>query len=143
MISSTVDTCHFDSVQTCHAGPDTSHGVGNVLIVEDDVDTADTLVRLLSQEGFGVRAVSNRDEALTAMERYLYQVVVLDFWMPGLRAKPFLKEASRRFPRTKFVLITAGESAKKTAESLGLKYWIPKPLMPEEVIDRLRELTHD
>ena len=68
----------------------------NVLVVEDDSDLAETLVTALTVAGYGVRAVSTRDEALRAIRRNLYHIVLLDFKMPGLAANDFLAEVNRQ-----------------------------------------------
>jgi DNA-binding response OmpR family regulator len=42
------------------------------LIIEDDKDTAESLMLFLAHEGYGVRWVTSRDEALVVLESHIY-----------------------------------------------------------------------
>lgn len=79
----------------------------NILIIEDDQDTAETMAEFLKDEGYGVRYVTSRDDAVLALQRFLYDVVIMDYSMPGLSADRFVALARGRCPRSKFILTTA------------------------------------
>jgi DNA-binding response OmpR family regulator len=112
--------------------------LGNVLVVEDDIDTADTIAVSLLEEGFGVRKATSRDEALKILPRYIYDWVILDLMMPGATAEEFLAELRSKSPRTSVVLITAGERVKDAAEALGVTNYLGKPFHPDDLVNLLR-----
>ena len=107
---------------------------GNVLIVEDDKDTADTLVVVLASAGYGVRKVSNRDSALQVLKSNLYQCIVLDFYMPGMPAKDFMAALKRVQPLSKVLLITAANEVEVEAKKLGVTCYLGKPFENEALL---------
>lgn len=109
----------------------------NVLIIEDDLDTAEMLAMTLRDEGYGVRYVCSRDEALIALSQFIYDIIIMDFSMPGLSADQFIAYARRRSPRSKFVLTTAAGQVADCALKLGITRWIGKPFTPETLINTL------
>lgn len=112
----------------------------NVLIIEDNADTAESLQLALVYEGFGVRSVQNRDEGLLALKKNIYQFILLDYFMPGLGAKDFLDAARQHAPIAKAILITAATDAEEKARELGLKYWLGKPIQPSNLIALLNKI---
>lgn len=111
---------------------------GNVLVIEDDDDTADSICTFLKREGYGARWVSSRDEALEVLGSYIYDFIVMDYMMPGLGAVDFLKQARQSCPRSKFVLITAASIAHERAHTLGISQWLGKPFTPEALLSALQ-----
>jgi DNA-binding NtrC family response regulator len=113
---------------------------GNILIIEDHQDTAETLVLFFANQGFGVRRAETRDEALRVLDAYIYDVIVMDNFMVGMTAEIFVKEALRRRPSTKFILITATDCVAKEAAKLGIARWIGKPFDPENLLSLVLQL---
>ena len=111
----------------------------NILIVEDDEDTAESLWITLLMEGYGVRVSKNRDFALEQLDQNLYHIILMDYWMDGKSAMEFIQEAKRLSPLSKIVLMTAASRAQDTAKALGLKHWIGKPVEPELLIKVLND----
>jgi two-component system OmpR family response regulator len=107
---------------------------GNVLIVEDDNDTAEVLTVLLANAGYGVRKVSSRDMALQVLRRNLYRCIVLDFYMPGLTAEEFMEALKTVQPNSRVVLITAAREAQSKADRLGLRHFVGKPFLPSDLL---------
>src|SRR5260221_4910445 len=54
-----------------------------VLVVEDDAEIADYLVRGLREEGFAVTHAAHGDDAWHEMRGPPWDVVLLDWWLPG------------------------------------------------------------
>ena len=107
---------------------------GNVLIIEDDPDTATVIATTLIKEGYGARTVSTRDEAVKVLSRYLYDVIIMDLYMAGMGPDEFVKKAKSLYPRSKVILITAIESVDKQASRLGICQWIGKPFDPDQLL---------
>jgi PAS domain S-box-containing protein len=68
------------------AGPDTSSRAvaRRVLIVDDNIDAAISLLMLLEMEGHEVRAVHDGSSALRELEKFAADVVLLDIGLPGM-----------------------------------------------------------
>lgn len=112
---------------------------GNILVIEDDPDTADAVGLFLMREGFGVRCVPSRNDALLVLDSHLYDVIVMDYMMPGLSAAEFVKEARRRCPHSRFVLMTAMHRAAEQAGVLGIDNWIGKPFEFNTLLQTIRK----
>lgn len=112
---------------------------GNVLVIEDDPDTADTIATILRRDGYSVRAVGTRDDALATLAAYLYNVVIMDLNMPGLSAADFMKEVRYRCPGSKFILITAAERVSEQAKALGICHTIGKPFDPDDLLAAVKK----
>jgi DNA-binding response OmpR family regulator len=65
----------------------------HVLIVEDDIDIAELLGELLTQEGYAVTIANNAAEGLAAMRSRRFVLVLSDHRMPGQTGLAMLHEA--------------------------------------------------
>jgi len=111
----------------------------NILLIEDDEDTGQVIVLNLVEEGFGVRWVRNRDDALAVLQHYLYDIAVMDYLMPGMDADTFIREAGKRCPRCRVMLISAVHNLTEVAGRLGVCCWLQKPVSPETLMEALRK----
>ncbi|MFH1953985.1 MAG: response regulator [Pseudomonadota bacterium] len=106
-----------------------------ILVVDDDVEIADTVKEFLSNTGYSVTAVSGGREALTRFREGDFQLVITDLKMPEIDGIELL-ETIKKIDRKVSVVVITGygtiESAVK-AIKLGAYDFIQKPL-------RLREL---
>lgn len=75
-----------------------THGSGNVLVVDDNEDAANTCAMLLRMSGYTVHAAYSPQGALEALRQFTPQVAILDIGLPGMsgydlagamRAPPF------------------------------------------------------
>lgn len=113
--------------------------VSNVLIIEDNDDTAEMIMTSLLIEGYGVRIAKSRDEAVSQMRRNIYHVVLLDYIMDGMPAERFISIARIYSPLSKIILITASARTETVAKNLGINRWIRKPIH----IDALKDMIID
>jgi len=67
-----------------------------VLVVEDDADSRDVLVRMLASDGWLVAEASNGFEALAELARSVPGVVLLDLMMPAMDGFELIEEMNRR-----------------------------------------------
>jgi CheY-like chemotaxis protein len=62
----------------------TAEGTRRVLVVDDNVDAADTLAHLLRLEGFDVRKAYDGTSGLALAREFLPEVAFVDLNMPGM-----------------------------------------------------------
>lgn len=107
-----------------------------VLVVDDDEVVRRSHLRSLSGINCNVEAVWNGYEALRAMERDPFDVVLLDLRMPGVDGMTVLKTIKEKWPESEVIVITGYPSVEtaKEAVRLGAYDYIAKPVGPEEVI---------
>ena len=55
-----------------------------ILIVDDDVNIAELISLYLTKECFDTKTVHDGEEALTAFEQYMPNLILLDLMLPGI-----------------------------------------------------------
>lgn len=108
----------------------------HILIVDDEEVVRRSYARILSGAQCNADAVWNGDEALRAMERQPYDVVLLDLRMPGTDGMTVLKTIKQKWPDSEVVVITGFPSLETAKESvrLGACDYLAKPVGPQAVI---------
>lgn len=108
-----------------------------ILVVDDDEVVRLSHLRSLAGANYNVVAVWNGPEALRAMEREPFDVILLDLRMPGMDGMAVLKLIKERWPETEVVIITGYASLEtvKEAVRLGAHDYLSKPVGPDEVIN--------
>ena len=106
-----------------------------VLIVDDNVDTADSMAILLTTMGHEVRAAYNGASAVETAEHFRPDVVLLDLGMPGLNGYEtahYIREETWG-KDTVVVAVTGWGSHADHQRSLdaGFDYHLTKPVDPE------------
>jgi DNA-binding NtrC family response regulator len=107
-----------------------------ILVVDDEEVVRLSHLRTLSSEDCKVEAVWNGRDALQAMGRQAYDLVLLDLRMPGMDGLSVLKAIKQNWPESEVIVITGYpeiESAKQ-ATRLGAFDYLAKPVDPDEVI---------
>jgi CheY-like chemotaxis protein len=112
----------------------------SVLVVEDNVDAALTLVDLLRLWGHQVEVVHDGAAAVEAALRYRPRVVLLDIGLPGMDGYEVARRL-RRAPETRGALLVAvtgyGQDADRTrSREAGFDHHLVKPVD----LDGLRRL---
>ena len=109
---------------------------GRILIVEDEDIVRQLLSGLLSEEGYAVDAVGSGEEALKALDRELYDLVLLDLNLPGMQGMSVLGAAPALQTDAHFIVMTAFGSVDNAVEAmkLGAYDFVAKPFRTEELL---------
>jgi CheY-like chemotaxis protein len=100
----------------------------NILLVDDDPSVREMLSRVLADEGYFVRAVSNGQEALEVATAKPVDLVLLDLNMPGLGGWDALKKLTTNDPLLAVIIITAKPNQLFTSLGAGVGALLEKPL---------------
>lgn len=68
-----------------------------VMVVDDMIDSAETLATLLELNGYTVRAVTSGEEALRVVGDFAPLCVLIDIQMPGLSGHELTRELRLRY----------------------------------------------
>jgi two-component system, OmpR family, copper resistance phosphate regulon response regulator CusR len=114
-----------------------------VLIVEDDATIADFVVRGLREEGFTVEWVTNGDSALERLRSDQWDVVCLDWWIPGCNGLEVLRRLRATDRETPMLFLTARDTVSDRVTGLdsGADDYLCKPFAFEEYLARVRALS--
>ena len=111
-------------------------GKTEILVVDDEEVVRLSHSRLLRGKDCNVETVWNGPDALAAMERHHYDLVLLDLRMPGMDGLTTLHAIKTRWPSAAVVIITGFPSVETAKEAirLGAYDYLAKPVPPDEVI---------
>ena len=114
-----------------------------VLVIEDDAEIADFVVRGLREEGFTVELATNGDDGGHALAHGPWDVVVLDWWLPGADGLTLLRRFRQAGHSTPVLFLTARDAVSDRVRGLdgGADDYLCKPFDYEEMLARVRALS--
>jgi len=108
----------------------------SILIVDDEPGVRSALGGVLRDEAYDVDAVDSGEACLERLARQVYDVVVLDIWLPGMDGLQTLARMRERQIDTQVVIISGHgniESAVR-AIKMGAFDFVEKPLSLEKTV---------
>ncbi len=116
---------------------------GKVLVIEDDEEIADFIVRGLREEGFTVDRAADGWDGWQALSLGACDLVVLDWWLPGVDGLTLLKRFRQAGHQTPVLFLTARDAVSDKVRGLdsGADDYLCKPFDYEELLARVRALT--
>lgn len=110
-----------------------------VLVVEDDVKTADIVRMYLERDGYQVATAHDGTEGLNTARTSQPDLIVLDLMLPGLSGLDLCR-ILRRESSVPIIMLTAlsTEQNKLTGLDLGADDYLSKPFSPRELAARVR-----
>ena len=113
-----------------------------VLLVEDEVGLADSIVRGLEAEGFEVDAVHSGLDGLERAREHRYAAVILDIMLPGMNGYRVCSTLRAEGVWTPILMLTAKDGEYDEAEALdtGADDFLSKPFSFVVLVARLRAL---
>ena len=112
-----------------------------VLLVDDETDFLQTLVKRLSRRGLAVHAAGSGEAALALLDETPIDVVLLDVRMPGMDGIEALKQIRRRHPLVEVVMLTghANVEVAISGMALGAFDYLMKPMEIDEIVYKLQD----
>jgi DNA-binding response OmpR family regulator len=114
-----------------------------ILVVEDEDEIADFLVRGLREEGFTVGHAADGDLAWQALRAGGWDLVLLDWWLPGQDGLSLLRRFRQSNRSTPVLFLTARDAVSDRVQGLdsGADDYLCKPFAFEELLARIRALV--
>jgi two-component system copper resistance phosphate regulon response regulator CusR len=114
-----------------------------ILIIEDENEIADYLVRGLREEGFTVERAADGDEGWHHLNTGVWDVVLLDWWLPGTDGLALLRRFRQADQKTPVLFLTARDAISDRVRGLdnGADDYLCKPFAFEELLARVRVMA--
>src|SRR5579884_1436226 len=114
-----------------------------ILVIEDEPPIADFLVRGLREEGFTVEHAADGEAAWHALSGGGWDVVLLDWWLPGPDGLTLLRRLRQTDRTTPVLFLTARDAVPDRVRGLdaGADDYLCKPFAFEELLARVRALA--
>ena len=113
-----------------------------VVIVDDDDEVRQLLLRTLPASGFEILEARDGHEALALLERETPDLLLLDWHMPNATGEDVLAELARRGLSVPVIVLTADDDPKRReiAEAHGAAVFLAKPFSPIELLGAIERL---
>ncbi|MCR4320826.1 MAG: response regulator [Candidatus Brocadiaceae bacterium] len=115
----------------------------SLLLVDDDKNTLDGLVRILQCEGYPVSGVLSGYDALKLLFKKKFDVMITDLNMPGMDGLTLIHEVRKGKEPIAIVIVTANSSVKTSVNGEGnweCDYFLKKPVNIRELKAILEKL---
>jgi DNA-binding NtrC family response regulator len=113
--------------------------VPTVLVVDDESQIRDLLVRWIGSDGYQVREAGTSQAALDDMQITPADIVMCDVQMPGENGVWLTGQLRSRFPETAIVLATSDRTvSSQVSMQPGVVEYLAKPFTREQVLAAVR-----
>ena len=121
----------------------------SILIVDDEVDIANSIQYVLKQEGYAILLAHDGLKAMQVIENQHPDLIILDLMMPGIDGYEVCRRVRATDKKTPILMLTARTSEVDTVVGLelGANDYVAKPVRLRELVARvkaqLREMPTD
>jgi DNA-binding NtrC family response regulator len=112
-----------------------------VLLVDDERDFLEVLIRRLGKRDVDVRGVSSGEEALQYLQAKPIDVAVLDVRMPGMDGLTALRKIKKLDPLIEVIMLTGHASLEVALEGMraGAFDYLMKPAEIDELLYKIQD----
>jgi len=114
----------------------------HILVVEDDREICQLYMRVLTKNGYQVTGVSNGQEALDAIDKTYFDLIISDIMMPVMNGYELVQELRECGCNTPVMMITAKDAFddKRQGFLSGTDDYMVKPIDVDEMVLRVGAL---
>ena len=116
--------------------------MAKILVVDDDRGTRHILQRLLTADGYETAVAKDGLDALRALERQQFDLLLLDVWMPRLNGLELLAKLRTRQTKPRVVVMTSDDAPQTLLETVrenAFRY-VHKPVEPSVLLNTVRQV---
>ena len=116
----------------------------SILIVEDDITFSLMLTTWLGKKGFVVRSSSSVSDAKRRLGEEAFDLVISDLRLPDSDGIDLLKWLKNTHPSLPLIMMTSYAEIQTAVQAmkLGAADYIAKPLNPDELLGKIKELVY-
>jgi DNA-binding NtrC family response regulator len=112
-----------------------------VLLIDDEKDFLDIIAERIRARGMDVSTTTSAEDALNLIEEESFDVVIMDFMMPGMNGFQTLKAIKGKKPEVHIILLTGNvlEEMRIEAKNIGVLDVIEKPPDLQDLIQKIKK----
>ena len=113
-----------------------------ILLVEDDLDLRETMLDVLSDQGYQVLAVASGQQAVQEASHRNFDLVITDIRMEGMDGLEALERTRKLQPSVSSLVVSGYASEHETLKALSLNVggYLKKPFAVQEFLNAVAEL---
>jgi len=117
----------------------------NVLVVDDDKETRNTLTAILENESFLVQTAESGKKAVRLCEKSTFDVALIDIELPDIKGTELLHMLKEKQQKMVRIIITGHPSIENAAKSVNEKAdgYIMKPFDVQELLAMIKKLIDE
>lgn len=115
-----------------------------ILWADDEIDLLKPHILFLKSKGYEVTTVSNGVDALDALGRERFSLVLLDEMMPGISGLETLSRINQEHPEVPVIMITKSEEENIMNQAIGnqIADYLIKPVNPMQILLSIKKNLH-
>jgi DNA-binding NtrC family response regulator len=114
-----------------------------ILVVDDEPIVLDSCKLILEAEDYDVELVPSVDEAVEALKKSDFGLLLVDVKMPVRDGMSLMREVKENWPEMPIVVMSGYPTRETVAAvaEIGASKFIPKPFTPDELCEIVRQFT--
>ena len=110
-----------------------------ILVVEGDHRMREFIWQILTNDGFTVETVHSAVQGIRALELAAFQIVIADYYLPGMLGDEFLGVGCQHWPWIRRVMLSGLHAAEIPPGTATLQH----PINESELIKLVRSLVNE
>ena len=108
---------------------------GKILWVDDEIDHLKPHILFLEEKGYTIATCANGRDGISLSKEIVFDLVLLDQFMPGLDGMETLREIKENNPALPIIMITKSEEEWLMDEAISEKiaHFLIKPVNPNQI----------
>ncbi len=115
-----------------------------ILWADDEIDLLKPHILFLKAKGYEIVTVNNGRDALDALDRERFSLILLDENMPGLSGLETLARINQNHPEVPVIMITKSEEENIMNQAIGnqIADYLIKPVNPNQILISIKKNLH-
>jgi two-component system, OmpR family, response regulator len=115
---------------------------GRILCTEDDADTRDLIIYVLSAEGYDVKCTDSAEQAISLVQNEDFDLFLFDTRLPGASGADLTRTLRTFDVKTPVLFYSAAayNSDKENARAAGAQGYLVKPASGDDLITEVTRL---
>ena len=119
--------------------------MGNILALDDVLDAANLIKRILERKGHRVFSFTEEEEAIAFVEKNEVDMAILDIKLKKMSGVEVLEELKKRSPSIQVLMLTGYPTIETAREclKLGASEYCVKPIDKDELESKVEQILNN